>query len=171
MSSGFRNGDHTDHPDYESYDVGFRVGAVPEPGSLALLLVGGLPLIAYGWRRRQARFVGIGIGLRNRRLTLNARLSLSVSQPLATSPPRQREHGSSARIWRVRGLGCGARHSHGAAASSFQSLPVGEWRQPIRSTAYQPHRHVRPPSGRSAARRGSISFFHSETKKRLAVLD
>jgi hypothetical protein len=33
--------------------IGFRVAFVPEPGSLTLLLVGGLCLAAYAWRRKR----------------------------------------------------------------------------------------------------------------------
>jgi hypothetical protein len=36
------------------YDVfGFRVASVPEPGSIALVVAGGLCLLAFAWRRRQ----------------------------------------------------------------------------------------------------------------------
>ena len=41
-------------PTYEGYDVGFRVASVPEPGSITLVIVGGLCLLAYAWRRRGA---------------------------------------------------------------------------------------------------------------------
>jgi len=41
-------------PEYGNDDRGFRVAVVPEPGSLALLLVGAVGLLAYAWRRRQA---------------------------------------------------------------------------------------------------------------------
>ncbi len=39
-------------PTAEAYDVGFRVASVPEPGSIALVVAGGLCLAAYVWRRR-----------------------------------------------------------------------------------------------------------------------
>ena len=43
-------------PDETSdFGVGFRVAslAVPEPGSITLVVAGGLCLLAYAWRRRQ----------------------------------------------------------------------------------------------------------------------
>jgi formylglycine-generating enzyme required for sulfatase activity len=33
--------------------IGFRVASVPEPGSVTLLLVGAIALLAYGWRRQK----------------------------------------------------------------------------------------------------------------------
>jgi formylglycine-generating enzyme required for sulfatase activity len=40
-------------PPYESAYVGFRVAEVPEPDSIILVVVGGLCLLAYAWRRRK----------------------------------------------------------------------------------------------------------------------
>jgi formylglycine-generating enzyme required for sulfatase activity len=37
----------------ESYVVGFRVASVPEPGSIALVVAGGLCQLASAWRRRR----------------------------------------------------------------------------------------------------------------------
>jgi hypothetical protein len=34
-------------------DSGFRVASVPEPGSIALVIAGGLCLAAFAWRRRR----------------------------------------------------------------------------------------------------------------------
>jgi formylglycine-generating enzyme required for sulfatase activity len=41
------------YPSGQSDYVGFRVASVPEPGSITLLLVGELCLLAYAWRRRK----------------------------------------------------------------------------------------------------------------------
>jgi formylglycine-generating enzyme required for sulfatase activity len=43
---------HDFHPTDESNAVGFRVASVPEPGSLVLVVAGGLCLLAYAWRYR-----------------------------------------------------------------------------------------------------------------------
>jgi formylglycine-generating enzyme len=44
------------YPTGDGSDVGFRVAAsVPEPGSFALLLAGGVSLLAYAWRRWKPR--------------------------------------------------------------------------------------------------------------------
>ena len=43
------------NPTYEGLDIGFRVAsseAVPEPGSITLVVFGGLCLLAYAWRKR-----------------------------------------------------------------------------------------------------------------------
>ena len=42
------------YPDYEGDWMGFRVVAVPEPGTLAMLLAGLIGLGVLGWRRRRA---------------------------------------------------------------------------------------------------------------------
>ena len=44
-----------DRPSDEYYDIGFRVASltVPEPGSIVLVVAGGLCLLAYAWRRRR----------------------------------------------------------------------------------------------------------------------
>ena len=47
LASSYRN---DDYPTDQGYDVGFRVACVPEPGTLALLLVGVLGLLGYAWR-------------------------------------------------------------------------------------------------------------------------
>jgi formylglycine-generating enzyme len=39
-------------PTLEDHSLGFRVASVPEPGSIVMLLAGGLCLLAYAWRRR-----------------------------------------------------------------------------------------------------------------------
>jgi formylglycine-generating enzyme len=52
MKSGAHNGDYP--PTYISSIVGFRVAGVPEPGSMSLLLVGMLSMLACCWRRRRA---------------------------------------------------------------------------------------------------------------------
>ena len=59
VSSYRRNGD----PAAEYFEVGFRVAsseAVPEPGSIALLLAGGLCLLDYAWRRRRHSLPTLG---------------------------------------------------------------------------------------------------------------
>jgi formylglycine-generating enzyme len=40
-------------PINEDVNIGFRVASVPEPGSISLLVVGAVSLLAYGWRRRR----------------------------------------------------------------------------------------------------------------------
>ena len=65
-SRGFRGGSWTDFagnlsassfgygsPTNEQDNFGFRVAEVPEPGSIALIIAGGLCLPAYDWRRRR----------------------------------------------------------------------------------------------------------------------
>jgi formylglycine-generating enzyme len=37
-----------------TYETGFRVASVPEPGSIVLFVAGGLCLLGYAWRRRWA---------------------------------------------------------------------------------------------------------------------
>ena len=41
------------YPTLEYSFIGFRVASVPEPGSVVLVVVGGLCLLAYAWRRRR----------------------------------------------------------------------------------------------------------------------
>ena len=41
-----------DYPANAFRDIGFRVASVPEPGSIMLVVAGGLCLLAYAWRRR-----------------------------------------------------------------------------------------------------------------------
>ena len=40
------------NPSNESFNIGFRVASIPEPGSLVLLVSGAIGLLAYAWRRR-----------------------------------------------------------------------------------------------------------------------
>jgi formylglycine-generating enzyme len=46
---------YRDHypPTTEYGSIGFRIALVPEPGSIALLLVGAISLLGYAWRRRK----------------------------------------------------------------------------------------------------------------------
>jgi len=44
---------HVTNPIHKAYFIGFRVASVPEPGSITLLCMGAVALLAYGWRRRQ----------------------------------------------------------------------------------------------------------------------
>ena len=46
-------GSYYSNPSYEYYFMGFRVASVPEPGSIALAVMGGLCLLAFAWRRRR----------------------------------------------------------------------------------------------------------------------
>jgi formylglycine-generating enzyme required for sulfatase activity len=41
------------NPTGEDDVIGFRVASVPEPGSITLVVCGGLCLFAYAWRRRK----------------------------------------------------------------------------------------------------------------------
>ena len=47
------SGRDSGYPTYEFSGFGFRVASVPEPGSIALVVAGGLCLAAYAWRRRR----------------------------------------------------------------------------------------------------------------------
>ncbi len=59
LASHRRNGHF---PSGENYFIGLRVASVPEPGSIILLRVGTLALLAYGGRRRRGGEVVAGTG-------------------------------------------------------------------------------------------------------------
>jgi formylglycine-generating enzyme len=51
LAASYRN--YSSDLSFEGIDLGFRVASVPEPASIALLLVGTLGLLVYAWRRHR----------------------------------------------------------------------------------------------------------------------